>query len=383
MAMSTGDAKRTIPWLIRLQLAVDAGGRCERAGCNRFLFEHHLTLKRGFFGQNAHIFAFSPGGPRADGEIRTPIHDLSNLILLCHSCHKEVDDHPDQFNAETLRSYKAEHEARIRHVTRLGPDLRTEIIQLKAIVGGQPTGIPAGQVYEAVAPRYPSDLVGTVIDLTPLNSEDATFYAAAERIVRERVASLFVPGMEPRGPRHFSVFALAPIPLLMLLGSVLGNKVEATLHQRHRDDGTWKWKPDGQGANYKVECVRRGIPEAPVGLVISLSGCVDQRAVDQVLGTEATLYELTLDGQEPSVTYLRTAADLVAFEKAYRQLLALIRREHPGLSSVAVFPAVPAPVAVAIGRELLPKVDPTLRLYDYDKMNGFQFRLAINSYDPK
>ena len=39
-----------------------------------------------------------------------------------------------RFPVEVLVQYKASHEARIRLVTGLGPDMRTEIVQLKAQV---------------------------------------------------------------------------------------------------------------------------------------------------------------------------------------------------------------------------------------------------------
>jgi hypothetical protein len=156
---------RHIPDKTRLMLAVAAGGRCEFAGCNDFLFEHHLTLRRGVFGQNAHIIAYAEDGPRATGKSGTDaIHDIGNLMLLCPRCHKQVDDEPSQFPVEVLREYKSAHENRVRLVTGLGPDLRTEIVQLKAMVAGQNVGIPAPHVYEAVAPRYPADAQGFVVD---------------------------------------------------------------------------------------------------------------------------------------------------------------------------------------------------------------------------
>ncbi len=38
------DETRSVPWTTRLQLSVRAGGRCEFHGCNKPLFEHHVTL---------------------------------------------------------------------------------------------------------------------------------------------------------------------------------------------------------------------------------------------------------------------------------------------------------------------------------------------------
>ena len=55
-----------------------------------------------------------------------------------------------------------------------------------------------------------------------------------------------------------------------------------------------------------------------------------------------------------------------------------ITKRHGLMDSVDVFPAVPAPIAVLCGRELLPKVHPRIRVFDYDRTNGgFTFKLTI------
>lgn len=365
-------------------LAVVAGGRCEFAGCNDFLFEHHLTRRLGVFGQNAHIVAFGKAGPRASRKTKAAkVHDISNLMLLCPKRHKQVDDEPDRFPVEVLAEYKAAHETRIRLVTSLGPDMQTEVVQLKANVGGQPVGIPAPHVYEAVAPRYPADTQGFVIDLTTLQSEDSTFYASAEKSIRHKVDLLFAAGVEAKGARHLSVFALAPIPVLVMFGAVLGNKVAADIYQRHRDTEDWCWKGSGDPVEYAFRKIKAGAADGGVALAVSLSGKV---LIEQVLATadaSTTVYELTLKDQDPRPTYLRLRDDLARFATAYREALAVIRGSHPGLAALGVFPAVPAPVAVVMGRELLPKVDPVLLVHDFDKVNGFQQRVKVNAYDPE
>jgi len=384
MTDSHPEVSRSIPEKARLMLAVAAGGRCEFAGCNDFLFEHHLTLRGGAFGQNAHIVAYSDDGPRAERVSGTPeVHDISNLMLLCPKCHKQIDDEPERFPVGVLRQYKQAHETRIRLVTGLGPDMRTEIVQLKANIGGQPVGIPAPHTYAAVAPRYPADTQGLVIDLTNLQCEDGTFYASAEKSIRRKLEHLFAVGVEVKGARHLSVFALAPIPALVLFGAVLGNKVAADLYQRHRDTEDWCWKTDGEPVEYEFKKVRAGAAGGVVALMLSLSGKVSLEQVEASAGTSATVYELTLKDQAPRPTYLRLRDDLARFATAYRDGLAIIRAAYPGLAELAVFPAVPAPVGVVIGRELLPKVDPVLLVHDFDKVNGFQQRVKVNAYDPE
>jgi hypothetical protein len=64
---------------------------------------------------------------------------------------------------------------------------------------------------------------------------------------------------------------------------------------------------------------------------------------------------------------------------SYQLALGHILKNHPGIKSIEFFPAVPAPIAVLCGRELLSKVHPELRVYDNDKRHGgFLYQLTLN-----
>ena len=67
---------------------------------------------------------------------------------------------------------------------------------------------------------------------------------------------------------------------------------------------------------------------------------------------------------------LRQREDLTRFKDAYQAALRTIARECGQCDTIHLFPAVPAPVAVFCGREILPKVDPKLVVYDNDKRQG-------------
>ena len=78
--------------------------------------------------------------------------------------------------------------------------------------------------------------------------------------------------MDVHETRHISLFALAPIPLLIYLGSQLSNKVPVDVFQRHRDTEDWVWKDSGTSAEYRFDKIRVGRSEGRIALVISLSG---------------------------------------------------------------------------------------------------------------
>src|SRR6266487_4552502 len=89
---------RSLPRKTELLLWVMAGGRCEFDGCNKYLVAHHLTQATGKYGEVAHVIAFSERGPRGRITVKK-IHEIENLMLLCHSCHVLVDrERPQDFS---------------------------------------------------------------------------------------------------------------------------------------------------------------------------------------------------------------------------------------------------------------------------------------------
>jgi hypothetical protein len=83
-------------------LWITAGGRCA-------LCRDLLTTSDGLsvFGEEAHIVARSPGGPRA-GEV-ADLDGYDNLILMCSKHHKLIDDQEGIYTVETLRQMKVAH----------------------------------------------------------------------------------------------------------------------------------------------------------------------------------------------------------------------------------------------------------------------------------
>jgi hypothetical protein len=373
---------RSVPQFVRLLLFVSAGGRCEFDGCNKYLLEHHVTLTAGNFAEIAHIVAFQEDGPRGRSETRPDdIHQADNLMLLCPGCHKTIDDHPELYPVATLRKYKTSHERYIYHMTSLRPENRTSVLMVTANIGEQGAYIPFDQVIEALAPHYPVSRPGKLIDLTSIPIVDAASLETARETIRRGLIQLYDAGGETQTVKHLSVFALAPIPLLVDLGTRLSNKITTDLYQRHRDTENWTWKPDGVPVSYAFSIVQQGTNPSKAALVMSLSGKIRVQDLPSNIDQQFTVYEFTLKDMVPHPAFLRTRADLEAFRTSYQILLGSILDSQGIVKELHFFPAVPAPVAVLCGRELLPKVHPDLLVYDFDKQKGgFTFQLKVNAH---
>jgi len=367
-----------------LVLFVRAGGRCERRGCNKVLIEQEVSKQPGNFADKAHIVAFSESGPRShDGKRPVNVDTLDNLMLLCKGCHKEIDDHPQRYPCADLVAMKTEHELRVETLLNLAPENKSHIITLTAPIGGFQVAIPRGDAFDAMQPRHPVNGNVTQIDLTSGRGldEDENLMTHSCKLIDTRLNEALQDGGPIQEAGHISVFGFGPIPLLIYLGSRLGDKVPADLFQRHRDTENWNWKPenDFEAVKYVHTCLQDKGDKAPVGIILSLSGKIGLSTLpDDVLATH-TLYELVLDSVEPSPTFLNCRRDLTAFREAWHDLQSHIAGKHGDTQPLAVFPAIPAPIAIACGRDRLPKARPRLIIYDNDrKRGGFTKLLEID-----
>ncbi len=374
---------REVPEKTRLFLFVRAAGRCQFDGCNRYLLEHHLTNTDGNFAQMAHIWAFSRRGPRSRGEGKQTVHDISNLMLLCGNCHKLVDDHPDEYTTEVLRKHKLAHESRIFMLTGTHPDRHTVALVLVARIAGRTVSVSLPEMQQAVAPRYLGARDVITVDLTAIpDHPSGDYWKAAATAIRSKVQLMYEQDSEHGPIRHLSVFALGAIPLLVHLGTCLSDKVPLTLYQRHRDTDAWTWKEDGETVRYEFRTLQDGGCSTSVALLLSLSGRIRQDDLPPLIDASFTTYEITLASVEPTPRFLDLEASLQAFQEIFMSSVRHLVASHPGLRTIHLFPATPAPVAISVGRDLMPKRDPAVLVYDYDRrVGGFIPTLEVNNHE--
>jgi hypothetical protein len=86
-----------------------AGGRCSICRV-QVVGEGTDADDPSVFGEEAHIVARSPGGPRAS-HYAGDIDGYDNLILLCSKHHKQVDDQVNTYTVDRLLEIKHDHEA--------------------------------------------------------------------------------------------------------------------------------------------------------------------------------------------------------------------------------------------------------------------------------
>jgi len=371
---------RYIPQHVRCMLWGRAAARCEM--CNTPVSCHPQTKQDVNLGEAAHIIGFSEDGPRGESELSEELaRDVNNLMLLCRPCHKTVDTRKADYSVDCLRAIKDAHENRVARVTGIGQDRGSEILLYGANVGDHSSLVS----YRTTAPaltaeeRYPASTTPLALGMVNSSFRDGSsdFWNIEARHLRRMVREQVYPRLRNGDVSHLAVFALAPQPLLTLLGYLLCDvNYEARVYQLHREPPGWAWQDHPDGFEYIIEEPSAGDGEP--ALVLALSATVADERVVAALGGDARIWRVTIP--EPHNDFLKSPQQLRQFRELIRPLLDRIKSRVGQGRVLHVFPAAPVSVAVELGRVLQPKADVPLRLYDQNNnLGGFVPALDINT----
>ena len=365
---------RHIKLPVQLMLWGLASGRCQFDGCNKRLWQNSVTKEQVNISQKAHIWSFSANGPRGnEGIDNEHINDLRNLMLVCHECHKLIDEDKEgkKYSVSLLSKMKKNHEERIDLATSISPNKKSHILLYGANIGEHTSPVSYKAAVEAIFPDYyPAEHHAFELGLvhSPIKDHDDGYWCfekqALEGNFNNTVRSRLISG----DIRHLSVFGLAPQPLLIFLGKLLSDIPESKVYQRHREPQTWRWQDDDLSTQFSV--IEPEHIKPMVALNISLSATIDNSRIEQVLGVDVSIWKLTVP--QPHNDFMRSASQLQKFRKNFRALMDKIKSKHGHDTTLHIFPAVPVSVAIEIGRTWMPKADMAMVLYDeIKKRNGF------------
>ncbi len=363
-------SKTAIPPKVANALWATAAGRCQFRGCNKLLIGDLIAGKRtGKFGYIAHIVADEAGGPRGDA-VRSPLlaKDIDNLMLMCPVHHKAIDvDYLADYPEDALLAMKAEHEDRIEIVSDMDVDRVSHVVRFAATIGQRDSLVTTRSIFSAMPPdHHPAE--GRTIDIELIGSERKDHEEAYWTEQNENLERLFArkikERIEQREIRQLSVFALAPQPLLIRLGTLLGDIVPVSVHQKHREPDTWKWLPDQRRIAYKMN-EYSGNKAVPVALKLALSATVNDDRITSVLGEDTAIWSITCD--QPGNDIMRRKDDLGTYKQLLRDLFNRIKAYHGEGVLLHVFPVLPASAAVETGRVWMPKADLAMKLYDQNR----------------
>ena len=369
-----------IPDTVKMRLWGKAAGLCQYEGCNRPLWLDSLTKVEFNTAYIAHIVADSPDGPRGHPTLSKALaQDISNLMLMCDEHHRLVDKidvlgHP----VERLKTMKAAQEQRIHIVTGIAVEKRSHILLYGANIGVQNSPVCYAEAARAMIPhRYPAELHPISLGLRNSSFEDRNrqFWEIESEHLRKMVTEQVWPRLRAGEIFHLSIFALAPQPLLILLGSLLTDIPAAEVFQLHREPRGWTWQD--QPDDFKYLITEPDQIKGRPALVFSLSATVTDERIHKMLGREVAVWRVTIPS--PHNDFLKSRQQVQAFRIQVRLLMDRVKARHGEGGSIHVFPAMPVSLAVEFGRILMPKADLPLVIYDENKgLGGFAHTININ-----
>jgi hypothetical protein len=302
-------------------------------------------------------------------------------MLLCAKHHKGVDvdylaDHPE----DVLLEMKAEHEDRIATVTGMAQERAAHVLRFAADIGQRDALVSTRSIFMAMPPdRHPAE--GRTIDIELVGCDyadhEANYWTVQQENLRRVFARKVKERIEQKEIKQLSVFALAPQPLLIELGHLLGDIVPVMVHQRYREPPTWRWQADQPAITFQVG-EYSGSPKVAVALKLALSATVTDERIRAVLGEDVAIWSLT--AENPHNDIMRRPEDLVEFKRQLRRLLNRVKAFHREDTVINVFPALPNSAAVEVGRVRMPKADLPMQIYDQNRtVGGFIPTLRIAS----
>ncbi|MDJ0902480.1 MAG: SAVED domain-containing protein [Xenococcus sp. MO_188.B8] len=377
-------SKTSIPAKVKLKLWIKSGGRCQFRGCNEQLYRDDLTQAKMNKAYIAHIVADSPDGVRGDKKLSPKLaKEFSNLMLLCDAHHRLIDNpsHGHIYTVEQLQTYKKEHEDRIEYLTGIDERHKSHLLFfLDNIRHFKPT-IDFEDARQSMLPRYPADSHPINLNLTnsPYVDNEPDYFLKKQDEIRRRFDIEIKPKIAYQRINHLSIFALAPIPLLIYFGYKIGDITPSDIYQKHRDSDSWRWQSSNPEFRYIVE--KEPLSELnskSVVLNLSLSGTIQPDEIKKVIQEPYHLYKITI--HKPDRNYLKSKDQLELFNLEMRSLLREIRDLHGEDCNIHLFSAIPVSIAVSFGQLLLPKSDPLIFIYDLiDNQTGFRYALSIPS----
>lgn len=376
-------ADRHIKEPVRYALWGRSAGRCQFDGCNELVWKSDLTQEEVNLAEAAHIYAFNSGGARGnEGIAPKKINTADNLLLVCRRCHKTIDNNPKEtrYSVELLQQWKREHESRIELVTGITPNKTSHILLYGAAIGNVETSVDFNEAAAALFPhRYPARR--EPLELGNVNFADRDhepdFWSVHRSHLEKRFRQRVAERIEDSDISHFSVFAIAPQPLLILLGSLLVDLVDVEVYQLHREPSpSWSWPNTSTQTNFSVRPPATPNSNRTPVLLLSLSASVDSERISPVIAGDLDVWEVTVD--QPHNDLIKSPADLSAFRATVRPLIDQLKMIYGQATPLHVFPVAPVSCNVELGRIRMPKAHQPWIVYDQNnQLGGFVQALQI------
>ena len=223
----------------------DAHGRCMFTGCGEPLSIDVITGRTGNYSYLAHNVASSEQGTRgiieASGKLS---NEPDNVLLMCDKHHRLIDTVAARdYSAVTLSKMRADF---CRSVTRLLDGLKYEAIPAYAALWPVNSQVVAAPSLAEIASCLSVIQKRLFNNINMLSDNEGLLRDSPDILWRympaliDKTAKEIIQQTIHNG-HHAALFVLGPMPALIGLGALLGNKNHYIPMLMFRDTGRWEW----------------------------------------------------------------------------------------------------------------------------------------------
>ncbi len=348
-----------------------AAGRCQFSGHNILLYKSPVTQESVNIAQKAHIYSFSQNGPRGWGQFivnKKALNNVDNLMLMCHACHKLIDEDKtgEKYSGELLRKWKAVHESRIELVTGITSDKKSHVVFYTSNIGMEKIKLDKDKAFSAIFPnRYPVSEHPVKLSME-WNGKDSSeiFWEIEAENLKQEFTKKIEENSQSSSTVHFSLFAFAPMPLLIQLGCLFTDKMPVNVYQPIREPSGWMWQEMPAEFEFIIN-KPENTSKQPV-LILSISDKINHSRITNLIGDNVSIWEITVPEQHRHNDCIRHPAQLSMFRQIIRILMGQIKGKHGSGTLLKIFPTMAVSCAIELGRCRMPKADMPWLIYDYN-----------------
>ncbi len=345
-----------------------SGGICANPKCNRELLFEDLSKSVNVSDQ-AHVIAHSGRGPRAGlleryGLAQKDLDGPKNRLLLCKICHHIVDDNEKDYPPETLFEWKRTRENQVLSLRAKKQDCVCIIHKTK--------GPPFDSLN--LASQVNANFTARVVYQRDLDSLERINWgeeeAKNESIIQETTShcSSF-PGSS------IMVFPLSPIPLLVHLGSLLTDTIPVKVFQYDRRKQVWVYNSPEPVASINATASMICNHGKRLAVCVEISGSIGDKDLTDCLGKEE-FDVIRIGVSNPLPDRVLYSEQIASVRDTFRD--AVLTALGKGVyQEVHLLCAVPAGLAVELGRSINRNMWPPVHLYQYHYSAQPRYERAI------
>ena len=289
---------------------------------------------------------------------------------------------------ELLRAMKKQHEERIRNLTSITEERKCILVSFAAPIAKTIYYLAEDQMLLSLADSRYFSAPENRIDLSQADMQDGEFILAQKaNLKREFTARVEYKLQETSKP--VALFSLAPIPLLILLGSLFPTGTRMLVFQKLRNpiDREWYWSPENLG-EATFEFIRPSNPDSNHIPCLALEGTgiigddrINVACKDFKDGIDIWRIQAVKHGYD----LLCNEGVLREWNTLVLQAMNEIRTTYGHTTPIRIFPAINNALAVETGIARVEKIDPEWIIYDNLKINDsetiFKHSLSIGGKD--